>query len=153
MLLYLVVPESSRTFCCKVYKLISVVFLWFLVFGELSRESVVFTEVLTEVVYLLKCNREVTWISGKSYGSPSVFTNLAWACCEVLWGIAAFVWNKYSCCVSDIPEFWLETNFLPLKTFELATQLTSENCSLVFPGKYSGPRYNEVSRYQKKCSL
>ena len=77
MLLYLVVPESSRTFCCKVYKLISVVFLWFLVFGELSRESVVFTEVLTEVVYLLKCNREVTWISGKSYGSPSVFTNLA----------------------------------------------------------------------------
>ena len=59
---------------------------------------------LTEVVYLLRCNREVTWISGKrsclykSYGSPSVVTSLARACCEVLCRSTVFVWNKYSCC-------------------------------------------------------
>ena len=57
---------------------------------------------LTEVVYLLSCNREVTWIFGKrpclyqSDGSPSVVTSLAGACCEVLCGITAFVWNKLS---------------------------------------------------------
>ena len=122
MLLYLVVPESSRTFCCKVYKRIGAVFRWsFLgVLRELSRwvSSVYWSvtkvawkawrlcKVLTEVVYLLSCNREVTWIFGKrpclyqSDGSPSVVTSLAWACCEVLCGITAFVWNKYSGCVS-----------------------------------------------------
>ena len=29
MLLYLVQPESSRIFCCKIYKRIGVVFRWF----------------------------------------------------------------------------------------------------------------------------
>ena len=43
MFLYLVVPESSRILCCKVYKLISVVFRWF--FPGVFCESVVFTEV------------------------------------------------------------------------------------------------------------
>ena len=134
MFLYLVRPESSRTFCCKVYKWIGVVFRWFFpeVLRELSRwvNSVYWSvtkvaweawriwKVLTEVVYLLSCNREVTWIFGKrpflykSYGSPSVVSSLAWACCEVLSGITAFVWNKYSGCVFDIPAFWLD-NKLP----------------------------------------
>ena len=43
MFLYLEVPESSRTFCCKVYKRIGVVFRWF--FPGVFCESVVFTEV------------------------------------------------------------------------------------------------------------
>ena len=77
MLLYLVVPESSRTFCCKVYKRIGVVFRWFFsgVFRDLSRESVVFTEVRRRSLVklggfvkcrqrscLLNCNRKVTCI-------------------------------------------------------------------------------------------
>ena len=43
MLLYLIRPESSRTFCCKAYKRIGVVFKWF--FPGVFCESVVFTEV------------------------------------------------------------------------------------------------------------
>ena len=43
MFLYLVRPESSRIFCCKVYKRIGVVFRWF--FPGVFCESVVFTEV------------------------------------------------------------------------------------------------------------
>ena len=43
MFLYLVRPESSRIFWCKVYKRISVVFIWF--FPGVFCESVVFTEV------------------------------------------------------------------------------------------------------------
>ena len=67
MILYLVEPESSRTLCCKVYKRIDVVLRWFFpgVLRELSRESVVFTEVCDGGRILFKCNREVTWISGK----------------------------------------------------------------------------------------
>ena len=44
MFLYLVRPESSRTFCCKVYKRIGVVFRWWF-FPGVFCESVVFTEV------------------------------------------------------------------------------------------------------------
>ena len=57
MFLYLVQPESSRTFCCKVYKRIGVVFRWF--FPGVFCESVVFTEVrrrscvLAETVIIL----------------------------------------------------------------------------------------------------
>ena len=58
MFLYLVRPESSRTFCCKVYKRIGVVFRW-LFFPGVFCESVVFTEVrrrsrvLAEAVIIL----------------------------------------------------------------------------------------------------
>ena len=57
MFLYLVRPESSRTFCCKVYKRIGVAFRWF--FPGVFCESVVFTEVrqrshvLVEAVIIL----------------------------------------------------------------------------------------------------
>ena len=57
MFLYLVVPESSRIFCCKVYKRVSVVFRLF--FPGVFCESVVFTEVrrssrvLAEAVIIL----------------------------------------------------------------------------------------------------
>ena len=44
MFLYLVVLESSRIFCCKVYKRIGVVFRWLFSPGVFC-ESVVFTEV------------------------------------------------------------------------------------------------------------
>ena len=44
MFLYLVRPESSRIFCCKVYKRIGVVFRG-LFFPGVFCESVVFTEV------------------------------------------------------------------------------------------------------------
>ena len=44
MFLYLVRPESSRIFYCKVYKRIGVVFRW-LFFPGVFCESVVFTEV------------------------------------------------------------------------------------------------------------
>ena len=37
MLLYLVEPESSRTFCCKVYKRIGEVFKWFFPKSVLER--------------------------------------------------------------------------------------------------------------------
>ena len=47
MFLYLVRPESSRTFRCKVYKRIGVVFRWF--FPGVFCESVVFTEVRRSV--------------------------------------------------------------------------------------------------------
>ena len=47
MFLYLVRPESSRIFCCKVYKRIGVVFRWF--FPGVFCESVVFTEVRRKV--------------------------------------------------------------------------------------------------------
>ena len=76
---------------------------------EVAWEAWRLCKVLTEVVYLLSCNREVTWKFGKrpclyqSDGSPSVVTSLAWACFEVLCGITAFVWNKYSCCVFRHP--------------------------------------------------
>ena len=43
MFLYLARPESSRIFCCKVYKRVSVVFRLF--FPGVFCESVVFTEV------------------------------------------------------------------------------------------------------------
>ena len=81
-------------------------------------------EVSTEV---LSCNREVTWIFGKrpclyqSDGSPSVVTSLAWACCEVLRGIIAFVWNKYSGCVFRHPCVLFRHKLPPLKTFEPVT--------------------------------
>ena len=45
----------------------------------------------------------------------SVFTSLASACCEVLCGITAFVWNNYPCCVSDIPVFCLDCKLLTTK--------------------------------------
>ena len=102
MFLYLVRPESSRMFCCKVYKWIGVVFRWFFpgVLRELSRKSVVFTEVRRRsrenlggfVKYrrrscLLKCilNREVTCIWQEAvfirgWWRSSVVTSLAWAC-------------------------------------------------------------------------
>ena len=57
MFLYLVRPESSRTFCCKVYKRIGIVFRLF--FPGVFCESVVFTEVrrrsrvLAEAVIIL----------------------------------------------------------------------------------------------------
>ena len=57
MFLYLVRPESSRTFCCKVYERIAVVLRWFS--QGVFCESVVFTEVrrrsrvLAEAVIIL----------------------------------------------------------------------------------------------------
>ena len=73
MFLYLVRPESSRIFCCKVYKRIGVVFRWF--FPGVFCESVVFTEVqrrsrmLAEAVIILvaevtsKISTEVVFVT------------------------------------------------------------------------------------------
>ena len=94
MFLYLVRPESSRIFCCKVYKWVGVVFRWFY-FPGVFCESIVFTEVrqrsrvlsvgggrdyssvtevtskvLAEAVLIEVWQKEVMWISGKR---PSLY--------------------------------------------------------------------------------
>ena len=127
--------------CCKVYKRNGVVFRWFFpgVFRELSRESVVFTEVwrrsreklggfvkCRQRSCLLNCNREVTCIWQEAefiqeWRRSSVVTSLVWACCEFLSGITAFVWNKYSGCVFRHPCVLFRHKLPPLKTFEPVT--------------------------------
>ena len=70
MLLYLVRPESSRTFCCKVYKRIGVVFRWF--FPGVFCESVVFTEVR-------RGSRVLSVGGGRDYSSVTEVTSKVWA--------------------------------------------------------------------------
>ena len=83
-----------------------------------------------------KCNREVTWIFGKrpclykSDGGRSIVTSLACACCEVLCGVTAFIWNKYPGFVSDIPEFCLDYKLPATKNIELATGYLGEKSTL-----------------------
>ena len=66
MLLYLVRPESSRTFCCKVYKRIGVVFTWF--FPGVFCESVVFAEVRRR-------SRVLSVDGGRDYSSVTEVTS------------------------------------------------------------------------------
>ena len=130
MFLYLVRPESSRIFCCKVYKWIGVVFRWFY-FPGVFCESVVFTEVwrrscsvggsrdyssvtevtskvLAEAVLIEVTERLRGYLArGRVYTGVTegqVLSYKPWvSLCEVLRGITAFVWNKYSGCVFRHP--------------------------------------------------
>ena len=127
MFLYLGVPESSRILCCKVYKRIAVVLRWF--FPGVFCESVVFTEVrrrsrvlaeaviilVTEVAWkawrLCEVSTKVVFVTerlrvsggGRKWRKVKCSYKPGWACCEVLRGITAFVWNKYSGCVFRHP--------------------------------------------------
>ena len=131
MFLYLVRPESSRIFCCKVYKWIGVVFRWLFFFPGVFSESVVFTEVRrrSRSVGGGCVNRNVTERLRGYLARGRVYTGVTevkyiykpcWACCEVLCGITAFKWKKIFLLCFDIPVFWLD-NKLPT-TLKLRTR-------------------------------
>ena len=131
MFLYLVRPESSRIFRCKVFKWIAVVFRWF--FPGVFCESVVFTEVrrrsrsvgggrvysgVTEVTS--EASTEVVIVTerlrvsgrGRKWRRSSVFTSLVElvvnSCVELLRSCGINILVVFS----DIPVFWLD-NKLP----------------------------------------
>ena len=145
MFLYLEVPESSRTFCCKVYKRIGVVFRWF--FPGVFYESVVFTEVwrrsrsvgggrvyfsVTEVTS--EVSTEVVFVTerlrvsgrGRKWRRSSVFTSLVElvvkSCVELLRSCGINILVVFS----DIPVFWLDNKLPTTKNIRTRNTLVGD---------------------------
>ena len=78
--------------------------------------EVVFCWTVTEKLCVLGRGRVYTRLT-----EVKCISSLAWACCEVLCGITAFVWNKYPCCVFRHPCALFRHKLPPLKTFEPVT--------------------------------
>ena len=144
MFLYLVRLESSRIFCCKVYKWIGVVFRWFFPRSVLWISSVywsatklacvgggrvysgvteVTSEVSTEVVFVTERLRVSG--RGRKWRRSSVFTSLVELVVKSFVELLRWCGINILVLFSDIPVFWLDNKLPTTLNIELVTKFNT----------------------------